>query len=201
MNKKAATCVRCNREFIPSSNSSGKYCSQACYQSVPKKRGDLVERFWRYVQKSESCWLWMGPLKEPSGLNTYGTFKIATGTASKQKSAAAHRFSWELHFGNIPDGLQVCHHCDTPRCVNPSHLFLGTHADNASDCLAKGRRPRVNRKNRGEGHGMHRLSEEQVRQIRALYRPGRTMRSLADQFGVSVTAVCVIINRRYWRHI
>lgn len=89
-----------------------------------------VDRFWAHVAKGPECWLWSGA---PTSTG-YG--KLAFPGGGWQ---SAHRFSWELHNGPVPDGLQVLHHCDVPLCVNPSHLFLGTHLDNMADMRAKGR--------------------------------------------------------------
>lgn len=97
-----------------------------------RKYPPLEVRFWRRVDRAggpDACWLWLGP-KTPRG---YGA------TSRLNKSVRAHRLSWELTNGPIPDGLIVCHRCDNPSCVRPSHLFLGTHADNMQDCSAKGR--------------------------------------------------------------
>jgi len=89
------------------------------------------ERFWTKVQKTDSCWLWLGSRTSAKG---YGQF-IANG-----RRYLASRYSWELHNGQpIPDGLIVCHHCDNPQCVNPAHLFTGTYQDNMDDRGAKGR--------------------------------------------------------------
>jgi hypothetical protein len=87
-------------------------------------------RFWAKVEKSDGCWTFA-----PARPNDYGSFYRYRGAKVK-----AHRYSWELHFGPIPDGLDVCHHCDNPPCVRPDHLFLGTHQDNMRDLQQKGRK-------------------------------------------------------------
>lgn len=90
-----------------------------------------VRRFWRYVEKGSSCWLWIGYTTSKG----YGSFRY--GDRRLGLRVRAHRASWQLHFGPIPDDLFVCHHCDVPNCVRPDHLFLGTHQDNMSDMLRK----------------------------------------------------------------
>jgi hypothetical protein len=88
------------------------------------------ERFWLKVEKTESCWIWIGACK---GSLEYGNFYLSRGVY-----VYAHHFSWELHFGPIPEGKQVLHSCDMPRCVNPGHLEIGTQCDNVYDALTKG---------------------------------------------------------------
>jgi hypothetical protein len=87
------------------------------------------ERFERLITKTASCWIWGGV----RGTNGYGTIK------KKSKAIRAHRASYELFVGPIPDGMHVLHKCDNPLCVNPEHLFVGTHIDNMRDMEKKGR--------------------------------------------------------------
>ena len=95
-------------------------------------RRSFEDRFWSYVKKgnSDECWPWLG------SLDSHGYGKIHV---YNDITLLAHRVSWELAYGSIPTGLCVLHHCDNPRCVNPDHLFLGTHEDNARDRESKHR--------------------------------------------------------------
>jgi len=92
-----------------------------------------VSNFWKHVEKTEGCWLWIG------NLNAYGYGNLMRRFYGKKKGFMAHRVSWEIHNGAIPAGLSVLHKCDVTNCVKPDHLFLGTQADNNRDRHAKGR--------------------------------------------------------------
>ncbi len=150
-----------------------------------------LERFFKYVEKShdpDGCWLWIGG-KIPDG---YGMFR------ANKKHYVAHRFAYEHFVGDIPSGLYVCHACDVRACVNPAHLWLGTHGDNMRDMVEKGRTLAIC----GEKNGFARLTAEAVRDIRARYlQGGITQQSLADEYGVSLTAVWYAINRLTWKHV
>lgn len=120
---------------------------------------DCDARFWPKVKRSDECWEWTG------GLNNrgYGVFWITGG-----QRVLAHRYAFVREVGPISDGLDLCHRCDNPPCVNPAHLFLGTRSDNMRDMDRKGRR----RSPRGETHPHSTLSDESVAEIRARYVPG-----------------------------
>lgn len=155
-------------------------------------KGNLETRFWRKVkiQESHECWEWQASTRNHG--SPYGSFH--TGKKSKQ----AHRLAWELTYGFIPSHLCVCHHCDNPLCCNPSHLFLGTSADNSHDRDAKGRQ----RTPLGAAHGMAKLNQEQVLEIRRLYRAGGISQlKLGEMFSVSERQVGRIIHRTSWKHV
>jgi hypothetical protein len=98
---------------------------------VGKWRKPIAERFWPKVRKSDGCWVWTGT-RSPEG---YGRLSSERG----RPPLYAHRVSWEIHYGPIPEGYGVHHHCDNRPCVRPKHLFCSPHADNMRDMMAKGR--------------------------------------------------------------
>jgi hypothetical protein len=143
----------------------------------PKPR-DWRDRFWEKVDKrdAESCWNWIAG----TDLDGYGLLKMGS-RKTKRYSGKASRLSYALAYGPIPDGKNVCHRCDNPKCVNPAHLFLGSTLDNIRDMDAKGRRRPV----KGEAHGRHKLSDAQVQEIRTALANGVTGYRLAPMYGVS----------------
>ena len=148
------------------------------------------ERFWAYVSRRRGkgvCWEWTGTVISTG----YGKIHLGPG-----QPGLAHRYSYELHYGPIPAGLFVCHHCDNRRCVNPRHLFCGTQQDNVDDMEAKGRA--VKRGAHGETNGGARLAEAAVRDIRA---SSDAAQKIAEQHGVSVSLIYAIRQRRIWKHI
>ena len=152
-----------------------------------RPRFTLAERFWAKVDKSGDCWIWTGNRHKAKGRD-YGMINTRDG------SKLAHRVSYELHYGPIPPGMEVCHRCDNPPCVNPAHLFLGTHSDNMRDCVNKQRKNAV----RGSKHKLSKLTDAQVEQIR---QSPLASAELARQFGVSDTLVCNIRKGKAWKHV
>lgn len=142
----------------------------------------LQERFWQKVRKTDNCWLWEGATL-PNG---YGQFN------DEDKLSYAHRVSYRLTYGLIPEGKLVCHRCDVRNCVNPAHLFLGSHSDNMQDAVAKGRAAR------GTRQGLAKLTEDNVRTIRS---STESCYKLAKKFSVSHTTVREVIKRNRWKHI
>ncbi len=101
-----------------------------------------MDRFFHKVDKASDCWGWLAG-KDKDG---YGKIKVSG------KTVQAHRLSWNIHNGSVPEGVHVLHHCDNPSCVNPDHLFLGTHLDNMHDRDAKGRNGYSRRTHCPKGH-------------------------------------------------
>ena len=163
------------------------------------KRTCMVDAFWQRVQKSDGCWEWMGT-KRPFGYG-YMTRSVLPRSDGRprNKHFAAHRVSWELHHGPIPEGLQVCHHCDNPGCVRPDHLFLGTARDNVHDKIRKGRERYV--RHYGEDCVRAKLTEADVREIRARRAAGERPVDIAKDYNVSDEQVSRISQRRSWAHV
>ena len=186
-------CVRCGTRYSKPAWSNRRtwaarqYCTAVCYQA--REAAPLAERFWRHVRKSGGCWEWTA-----STAAGYGTFGL-----DRDTMVGAHRFSWEFHFGPIPPGLYVCHHCDNKICVRPDHLFLGTAAHNNADRDRKGRR--VSRSLHGEANPNAKLTADDVRAIRERRASGETTKALARAFGVSSPLISYIAHRKTWRHV
>ena len=143
-----------------------------------------MERFWNKVNKTDSCWWWTGAKSE------YGKFW------HHGKCVSAHRFSYELMRGPVPDGAMVLHHCDNPLCVNPDHLFLGTALANIEDMIQKDRQGYTGQ--RGQKNPKARLHPYQVRDIRAKFAQGYSRTRLAAQYQVNWTTIDRILKREIW---
>lgn len=147
----------------------------------------LIEnRFWARVRKSDDCWEWT------SGFDHFGYGRMHV----KGSVVDVHRLSWALANGPIPEGMCICHKCDNPPCVNPSHLFLGTDADNIHDRDAKGRTQRGMRRTSAK------LSDGDVIEIRRAYADGEgNQHELGRSFNVTQQTIWSVVHRVTWTHI
>lgn len=137
-------------------------------------------------EPNSGCWLWLNAISK----HGYGIVNI------RGRSTRAHRLAFTIAKGPIPDGIDVCHHCDVRPCVNPDHLFLGTRLDNMRDCASKGRI--VTPGLFGEDLTQSKLTEAEVLEIRA---SPLSQRALGRHFGVDKGTIAHIIHRKTWRHI
>lgn len=153
---------------------------------------DLLTRFNEKYRKcpDTGCWLWIASTYQ----NGYGQIMNDDGY-----NEGAHRVAYKLYCGKIGNN-HVLHKCDNTRCVNPDHLFLGSHQDNMDDMAKKGRRK--SNTPVGTNHVHHKLNEHDVREIRQKYTPRvYTFQNLADEYGVSKRNVVLIVKRKAWRHV
>lgn len=162
------------------------------FVDVRRAEAPVEERFFRFVEKTDGCWLWTGKSVNKKG---YGSISLG-GKGGKHK--LAHRLSYEMHKGSIPDGLVVMHQCDNPKCVNPDHLEVGTQSQNIKDAIARGRKQMPTCKTRGEECGASKLTEQIVLDIRS---STLSLAKLAMQHGVAKSTIERIRYRKTWRHI
>lgn len=184
MDHGAGICKQCGSEFAKNF-ADHAFCSKNCsgLQNTHKRSFASRETYFiDRVQKTGSCWLWTGQ-RGPKG---YGAARY------HGYRMLAHRFSYELHYGVIASELHVLHKCDTPLCVRPDHLFLGTPQDNMDDKVAK------NRQTRGETNGTSKLTEIDVRYIRASKERSSI---LARYYGVNYGTIHSIRKCITWKHI
>lgn len=160
-----SVCTKCGAHF--KTNKSSIFCSAVC-------------RFESKIKKTESCWLWTGKL----GSHGYGQFSFVHG---KTKTSSAAAFA--IYKGDVPKGMLVCHTCDNRICVNPEHLFLGTHADNMRDMVRKNR------------DGRRKLNDSQVAEIKKKLSDGASLRSLAKEYAVTNQNIVHIKMGRSFVHI
>jgi hypothetical protein len=144
-----------------------------------------IQRFEKRIEKTDTCWLWTG-YRDRDG---YGNFQL------NGSPRQAHRISYHIYRGRIPEGMLVCHTCDNPSCVNPAHLFLGTPKNNMEDKVTKGRM-RGNWE-KGAAFGT-KLTPEEVLFIR---EDTRKTREIADDYGVTTHLIRLIKRKKIWTHL
>lgn len=175
------TCKVCGKDGFTCLSLPRKTCSREC---ANKSFENSDEDFFRFVKKTDSCWLWTGAIS----LSGYGFF------FQKSKRIFAHRYSFKLHNGVIPFGLCVLHDCpdgDNPRCVNPKHLWLGTRSQNSKD------RDNKLRTCCGENHYSAKLAAVNVTEIRRSNH--LTLETLARRFGVSIPTIHAVRSGKSWK--
>lgn len=193
------TCEACGASYPRKPGTSAKQwsasraCSRGCATALGQRNRywpTMQERFWKKVDKAPGhgprgdCWVWTGH-RLPFG---YGSFRCE-GLVRK-----AHRVGYEIQVGPVGEGANVLHRCDNPACVRGDHLFLGDHAANMADMVAKGRGDAP----KGRAHHDAKLTEEQVRSIRG---DPRSNAVIAAEYGMTKSAIGHIKSRRNWRHI
>lgn len=167
---------------------AGRVRSCGCLRSemLKKKWADYRARILEQYEVVGTCWEWRGGALNADG---YGEVKV------RGRSVKVHRLSYQRAVGAIPRGKQVLHHCDNPSCINPEHLWVGTHWDNMRDMAQKGRTGGV-----AAGHTV--LTPKDVREIRSAYVPGKvTYAEIAERYGVSAGTIGRIVNRQTWKNI
>lgn len=172
----AYICAHCGTAFTVWASHKAVYCSRACFLAA---HGSVDDRFWSHVpnRPAEGCWLWNGVRRD-----WYATFK------SGGQQFSAHRFSYELHHGPVPDGHVVRHTCDCSTCVRPDHLITGTTAENVHDREERGRHPHP---------GPRKLSDADVGTVRTMLRQGATGNAIARRFGVSQGLISLIKHNKH----
>lgn len=199
------TCENCKFNFVTRKRSNRviRFCSLVCannilgpqssvyWDSVREKWKNesrevyipiMKQSFEKFFDKVDGCWMWNGSNKGKR--MPYGSF-----TFRGKRNQSAHRVSWIIYKGDIPEGMLVLHKCDVPQCVNPDHLFLGNYLDNERDKLLKGR------------HKGEKLNPEKVREIKSLFAVDYGDMKIARKFNVSYQTIYSIKNGKTWKDI
>jgi hypothetical protein len=182
----AKICLNCEKPFRPKPYRAARarFCSREYRSSISLDKKLLIVG---WMVSPSGCWL-CNCRTNDGGYGLIG---------HDDRAVLAHRASWMVHRGPIPDGIDVLHTCDVRPCINPDHLFLGTDADNVADMDAKGRRYVL----RGEENGYSVLTEDQVSDILSRPRVFGSGRDLAIEFNVSQSTISLIRLGKVWKHV
>ena len=158
---------------------------------VCNMKKSFIERFdARFYKNKSGCWIWT-----PNPNRRYGIVRY------KGKNEQAHRVAWIINYGDIPEGMNVCHKCDVTKCVNPDHLFLGTQKDNVRDMFNKGR-DNISPAEKGEKHHNAKLNEAFIINVRSIYKYcDITQTDLAKIYKIKRRYLCKILSGKVWSHI
>jgi hypothetical protein len=183
-------CQKCHQNQILKLNKSGMISTKFCSKCLKNKyvKYQTPEEYIRakITVNKDGCWLWNGHISKKTG------YCISKYRSIQKK---AHAFSYETFKGNISEGLCICHKCDVRHCVNPDHLWTGTHSDNIQDCIIKHR----NNPPKGQRSGSAKLKIEDIIEIRKLYESGILQKDLAKKFKVSRATICCICKNKTWK--
>jgi hypothetical protein len=161
---------------------------------MPRKPTPLLERFEQFLPQTldeHSCWEWQG-------VRLKGGYGKIMENGHTKRTLLAHRVAWEAHNAEpIPPGMCVCHACDNRACVNPAHLFVGSHVDNMQDMIGKGRKVVT----AGERSSTAKLTEQSVLEIRELGSQGLRQIDIAQRFDISRASVGLILSGQNWKHL
>lgn len=189
-------CLLCKKIFQPSlqavKNGKGYYCSSSCSVTFKNKENVFKwqDRFHKTVDKQggNKCWIWLGS-KDKDG---YGRFYTKLLNTSR-----AHKVSYILHFGNVKNGMIICHTCDIPSCVNPKHLYSGTPNDNAQDKINRGR----DLNTRGAKHHNAKLNDNTVKRLKERMKNGESCSMIARELEMNQSSINAIKNSKTWKHL
>jgi len=154
--------------------------------ALPAKK---LDRFWGQVSKTDRCWNWTGHKNGPEPGREHGIIRV------NGKEVRVHRLSYMIHIGPIPDGYFVCHRCDNALCVNPAHLFVGTHNDNMADMVQK------RRSTWGSRNPNAKLNDNIASKMKEMLSRGIKQGTIAAEFGVSPSLISHLSRGKIWRHV
>ena len=198
------TCEKCGKTFETLrqyvARGQMRYCSREC--AAPGRTRPEKERFWEKVdvRGPDECWPWVGAIQQQG----YGIFTaFVDETCTKRQTIGAHVYAWKTINGPMPKGFQGNHTCDNPPCCNPSHVYAGTKKQNTADAMVRNHMKELltPERTQGEKNAKAKLTEEQVREIRAISLQGTSYVALAKIYGVDRKTIKDIRWGLTWKHI